>query len=113
MEKALAAADLTVEKEPRQPLRVLRYTPGCARELLGRCRHFEVYRMLVNTERKQNVEFRADELSFRVLLCIDGCGMLFFENTMLEVYKGDCIFVPAESVPIRIHGKLQFLDVRC
>ncbi len=113
IEKALDAADLTVEKEPRQPLRVLRYTPGCARELLGRCRHFEVYRMLVNTERKQNVEFKSDELSFRVLLCIDGCGMLFFEDTMLEVYKGDCVFVPADSVPIRIHGKMQFLDVRC
>lgn len=113
VEKALAAADLTVEKEPRQPLRVLRYTPGCARELLGRCRHFEVYRMLVNTERKQNVVFQADELSFRVLLCIDGCGMLFFEDTMLEVYKGDCVFVPADSVAMRMHGKMQFLDVRC
>lgn len=113
IEKALAAADLTVEREPRQPLRVLRYTPGCARELLGRCRHFEVYRMLVNTERKQNVVFQADELSFRVLLCIDGCGMLFFEDTMLEVYKGDCVFVPADSVAMRMHGKMQFLDVRC
>lgn len=65
--------------------------PVISKELLGRCRHFEVYRMLVNTERKQKVEFRADELSFRVFLCIDGCGMLFFEDTMLEVYKGDCV----------------------
>lgn len=113
LEKALDAANLCVAKEPRQPLRVLRYTPGCARELLGSCRHFEVYRMLVNTERKQTVEFRADELSFRVLLCIDGCGMLFFEDTMLEVYKGDCVFVPADSVVIRIHGRMQLLDVRC
>lgn len=113
IEKALDAANLTVEKEPRQPLRVLRYRPGCAQELLGRCRHFEVYRMLVNTERRQIVEFRADELSFRVLLCIDGCGMLFFAGTMLEVYKGDCVFVPADSVMIRMHGKMQFLDVRC
>lgn len=113
LEKALEAANLSVKKEPRQPLRVLRYTPGCARELLGSCRHFEVYRMLVNTERKQTVEFRADELSFRVLLCIDGGGMLFFEDTMLEVYKGDCVFVPADSVVIRMHGRMQFLDVRC
>ena len=113
LEKALEAANLTVEEEPKQPLRVLRYMPGCARELLGRCRHFEVYRMLVNTERKQIVKFRADGLSFRVLLCIDGCGMLFYEDTMLEVYKGDCVFVPADSVMIRMHGKMQFLDVRC
>lgn len=113
IEKALGAAKLTVEKEPRQPMRVLRYAPGCARELLGRCSRFEVYRMLVNTERKQAVQFRADELSFRVLLCIDGCGVLFFGGAMLEVYKGDCVFVPADSAEIRVHGKFEFLDVRC
>lgn len=113
VEKALDVAKLSVESEPRQPMRVLRYAPGFARELLGRCRRFEVYRMLVNTERRQNVQFRADELSFRVLLCIDGCGVLLFEEEMLEVYKGDCVFVPADSALIRTHGKLEFLDVRC
>lgn len=113
IEKALDAADLTAAKEPRQPMRVLNYTPGCARELLGRCRYFEVHRMLVNTERRQIVTYRADEMSFRVLLCIDGCGTLYFADTVLEVYRGDCIFVPADSVDIRIHGKLEFLDMRC
>lgn len=113
IEKALEVADLERAAEPRQPIRVLRYTPGCARELLGRCRYFEVYRMLVNTERRQAVNYRADELSFRVLLCIDGCGILTFADTTLEVYKGDCIFVPADSVEIRMHGKFQFLDIRC
>ena len=113
IEKALDAATLDAGREPRQPMRVLRYAPGCAREILGRCRYFEVHRMLVNTERRQIVIYRADEMSFRVLLCIDGCGTLYFADTVLEVYRGDCIFVPADSVDIRIHGKLEFLDVRC
>ncbi|MBD5551615.1 MAG: class I mannose-6-phosphate isomerase [Lachnospiraceae bacterium] len=113
IEKGLETASLKTAPEPRQPIRVLRYTPGCARELLGRCRYFEVYRMLVNTEKRQVVCFRADELSFRVLLCIDGCGILTFEDTVMEIYKGDCIFVPADSVEIRMHGKFQFLDIRC
>lgn len=113
IEKGLEAASLKTAPEPRQPIRVLRYTPGCARELLGRCRYFEVYRMLVNTEKRQVVCFRADELSFRVLLCIDGCGILTFEDTVMEIYKGDCVFVPADSSLIRMHGKLQFLDIRC
>lgn len=113
IKKALDAADLTQSEEPGQPLRVLRYEPGCARELLGRCRYFEVHRMLVNTERRQIVTFRADEWSFRILLCMEGCGTVTFEDTMLEIYRGDCIFVPADSVRMRIHGKLQFLDVRC
>lgn len=112
VEKALEVANLEQAPEPRQPLRVLKYSQGCASELLCRCKYFEVYRMLVNTERRQIVEYRADNMSFRVLLCINGCGILKYEGEVLEVYKGDCIFVPADSSDIQIHGRLQFLDVR-
>ena len=33
-------------------------------------------------------------------------------DAVLRFYKGDCIFIPANSVEIRIHGQAQFLDVR-
>lgn len=116
VEKALQVANLNSMTEPRQPLRVLKYRQGVACELLARCKYFEVYRMIVNTERRQQVFFRADEISFRVLLCVDGCGTIRFtiqeKEEVLNVYKGDCIFVPANSVTLQIHGKLQFLDVR-
>lgn len=112
VDKALEVANLKQASEPRQPLRVLKYNQGCAAELLCRCKYFEVYRMLVNTERRQIVEYKADSLSFRVLLCINGCGILKFEDEILEIYKGDCIFIPADSSLIQIHGKLQFLDVK-
>lgn len=112
IDKALAVANLNGSTEPKQPLRVLRYMPGMASELLGRCKYFEVHRLIINTERKQEVYFKADELSFRVLLCINGCGVMTFENEMLKIYKGDCFFVPANSVNIKLHGKMQLLDVR-
>lgn len=112
VEKALDVANLKSSAEPKQPIRVLKYRQGVAMELLCRCRYFEVYRMLVNTERRQEVFYQSDDLSFRVLLCVDGCGMLSFAGELIKVYKGDCIFVPANSVEISIHGKLQFLDVR-
>ena len=114
VDKALEVANLSGNAEPRQPLRVLKYRPGCARELLCRCRYFEVYRMLINTERCRGlVEYRADSISFRVLLCVDGCGTLLPEGgSAIHYFKGDCIFVPADSVEIKIHGKAQFLDVR-
>lgn len=112
IEKALAVADLHSSAEPRQPLRVLRYRQGMASELLTRCKYFEVYRMLVNTERRQKVGYRADELAFRVLLCVDGCGVLTFDGGELLFYKGDCIFVPADSAVLTIHGQAQFLDIR-
>ena len=86
IDKALDVANLYSSSEPKQPLRVLKYRQGVASELLTRCKYFEVYRMIVNTERRQTVHYRADEL--------------------------DCIFVPADSVTLTIHGQAQFLDVR-
>lgn len=112
VDKALDVADLSAAQEPMQSVRVLKYSPGMASELLCRCRYFEVFRMIVNTERRQTVLYAADELSFRVLLCIGGCGVLRYAKESLDVYKGDCIFVPANSTIIKIHGQLQFLDIR-
>lgn len=112
IEKALDVADLHGSAEPRQPLRVLKYRQGVASELLSRCKYFEVYRMLVNTERRQKVEYRADELAFRVLLCVGGCGTISYPGGVIPFYKGDCMFVPADSVTLTIHGQAQFLDVK-
>ena len=112
IKKALEAADLEAAKEPRQPLRVLHYKPGMASELLCRCKYFEVYRLLVNNERRQNVTYQSDHMSFRVLLCVNGCGTIRFGGEVLEIYKGNCVFVPAESEVLRLHGQMQLLDVR-
>ena len=112
VQKALAAANLRSSTAPRQPMRVLHYRPGCASELLCRCKYFEVYRMLVNTERRQKVAYRADAMSFRVLLCVDGCGTVSFCNSASNIYKGDCVFLPADSVELSLHGQLQLLDIR-
>lgn len=114
IDKALEVANLKASAEPRQPLRVLKYRQGCASELLCRCKYFEVYRMIVNTERCRGlVSYQTDSSSFRVLLCTDGCGCIYFgENESIGFFKGDCIFVPADSAKLRIHGQAQFLDVR-
>ncbi len=112
VDKALQVANLKSSAEPRQPLRVLKYRQGLAYELLTRCKYFEVYRMIVNTERRQKVHYRADEIAFRVLLCVNGCGTISFEEGNIPFYKGDCIFVPADSEMLTIHGQAQFLDVR-
>lgn len=112
VDKALEVANLKHAADPKQPVRVLKYSQGVASELLCRCKYFEVYRMLVNTERRQQVHYRADEVSFRVLLCIGGCGTIGYENQQICVYKGDCIFLPANSAELSLHGQVRFLDVR-
>lgn len=114
IDKALEAADLGGNPMPVQPLRVLKYLPGCASELLCRCKYFEVHRMLINTENcRMMVPYRADSLSFRVLLCVSGCGDLIMETgRAIQFFKGDCVFFPANSMQVRLHGKAQFLDAR-
>lgn len=112
--KALEVANLKGSSTPRQPMRVLKFRPGAADELLCRCKYFEVSRLLLNTERvRQMVQVQAGLNSFQVLLCTEGCGMFFWEKMSLPFYKGDCLFIPACSVYVRIHGKAQLLKVSC
>lgn len=114
IDKALEVSNLKASDIPKQPMRVLKYRKGCAMELLTRCKYFEVHRMFVNTERCHDlVKYSSDDESFRVLLCINGCGSIRYESgEIMEFFKGDCIFFPADSVEVKIHGKAQFLDVR-
>ena len=112
MEKALDVARLEAAPEPRQPLRVLKYTRGMASELLCHCRYFEVYRILLNTESDQQAKYSSDEISYRVLLCIDGTGEIRYGHKCLRIKKGDCVFVPSRSVELGLFGKMQLLDVR-
>ena len=114
IEKALVVANLQGTPLPTQPMRVLQYRQGCASELLCRCPYFDVRRLLVNTERcRQLVRGSIEEMTFHVLLCIGGCGVLqTAANSSLQFFKGDCIFFPANAKPSFLHGMAEFLDIR-
>lgn len=115
IEQALNVARLKESAEPRQPLRLLKYKKGSASELLCRCKYFQVERYLLNTESSRKlVEFQTSSNSFQVFLCLDGCGVIFMEDgDSLNFFKGDCLFVPANSLAMKFHGKARFLHVQC
>ena len=114
VEQALSVANLHNSISPRQPIRVLRYRSGCAHELLSRCRYFQVERMLLNTEiNRKLVDFRTSPNSFHALLCVDGCGSVSGDSFAMNFFKGDCLFIPADSENMKLHGKAQFLDISC
>lgn len=115
IDRALDVARLDGGENPRQPMRVLRYTPGCASELLCRCKYFVVERMLINTKRIRRMAcVSTGTNSFQVLLCVDGCGVAFPEGgDALPFFRGDCLFLPADSVPVRLHGYAQLIKVSC
>ena len=114
IEKALDVMNLVSSSEPRQPMRKLQYKQGSAYELLSRCKYFQVERMLVNTERIRSMaDYQSGGTSFEVLLCIDGCGIMLGEDVSINIFRGDCIFVPANSEKLKIHGKAEFLRISC
>lgn len=114
IERALSVMNFKSSVVPRQTMRVLKYKNGCATELLARCKYFQVERMLLNTEiQRELVNFKTSSSSFHALLCIAGCGSMSAADFSLNFFKGDCMFVPADSVPVKLHGKAQLLDVSC
>ena len=91
-----------------------RYSGGTASELLCRCRYFQVERVLVNTEqRRELATFHVSQESFEVFLFLDGCGSMFCGDSMLQFFKGDCVFVPAGVSDIQLHARTSFLRISC
>lgn len=113
VEKALSIANLDSSDSPRQPMRTLKYRPGYASELLTRCKYFQVERILLNTEGRVLPLIQTSANSFHALLITDGCGTMMGNSVDIPFFKGDCIFIPAESVELRLHGKAQILNVSC
>ena len=115
IDKAVDVMNMKRSTAPCQPMRMLKYNPGCARELLTRCRYFMVERLLINTESRRLADFRTESNSFHALLVVDGCGNISGAegDFNLNFFKGDCIFVPADSEDLKLHGRAQILDVSC
>lgn len=115
IDKALDVLNYKSSKSPRQPMRVLRYHPGCASELLCRCKYFQVERLLLNTQPSSPLpDCTTSDLSFQVLLCVEGTGnLLMEENESISFQKGSCIFIPANSVKTQICGTAQLLKIGC
>lgn len=113
LENALDVMNMKSSAAPRQPMRVFKYHSGYASELLSRCKYFQVERILLNTESRKHALFQTGSNSFHALLCVDGCGTMLGEDVNISFYKGDCIFVPADSIPLKLHGQAQILNVSC
>jgi len=119
IKKALDVMNLKGSSKPDQPMRVFRFREGIMLEKLYQCKYFSVERALLDTQRcKKYASFQTRKNSFRVLLCIEGCGTLMWKNqtgeeVRLDFFRGDCIFIPADSVEYHAHGKAEFLRVGC
>lgn len=115
IDKALEVINYKGGVQPRQPMRFLQYAPGCATEFLCRCQYFQVERMLINNKDIKNEFFiETGSNSFQVLLCLEGEAALIDDlGDNLRFKKGDCIFIPADSVRLKLRGKAQIIKASC
>lgn len=114
IDKALDVIDYKASNDVKQPMRIHKYKKGYSSELLCRCKYFEVHKEKINTETNHEmVCFQAQSNSFHVLLCINGCGTLISKEEIIPFFRGDCIFVPANSIEFKIHGVVELLNVNC
>ena len=120
IDKALDVMNLKRSEKPTQPMRVFRFREGIMIEKLYQCKYFNVEKVVLNTSRckKKDAKFKTRENSFRILLCVEGCGTLCWDNedgkeNRMDFYRGDCIFVPANSVEYKAHGMAQLLRIGC
>ena len=104
-DKAVRVMNMNPSGYIRQKGRVLRYYPGCSREIICRCQYFEAEKI----QCLESFEFSVMDESYQVLLCLDGYGRIGSDS----FEKGQCILLPAMLGRIELIGQCELIKVRC
>ena len=110
--KAVQVMDMNVTPDVKQKARIVKYYPGCSRELLCRCQYFEVERIQIT----KGFTFSVMEQSFQVMMCLDGYGQIETMDTSLKpvrFVKGETLFLPAGIGRCLVIGDAVVLKIRC
>ena len=111
-DKAIQVMDMSIAQEAKQKSHMVKYYPGCSREILCRCKYFETERIQVT----KGFSFSVMDNSFQILMCLDGYGQV---ETMDEAQKpmcftkGETMFLPAGLGRCLVLGETILLKIRC
>lgn len=111
-DKAVQVMNMEVTTNVKQRPRLIKHYPGCSRELLCRCKYFEVERIQVT----KAFSFSVLEQSFQVLMCLDGIGQVESMDEALRpvrFVKGETLFLPAGTGRCMVVGDSTMLKIRC
>lgn len=109
-DKAIQVMDMGIAPDIKQKKRLVKYYPGCSRELLCRCKYFETERIQVT----KGFSFSVMENSFQVLMCLDGYGQVEVDRYKpVRFSKGETVFLPAGIGRCLIIGDTSVLKIRC
>lgn len=111
-DKAVQVMNMDVSPDVKQNPRLIKHYPGCSRELLCRCKYFEVEQIRVT----KGFSFSVREESFQVLMCLDGYGQVEVMDTdqkPLRFCKGETLFLPAGIGRCLVVGDTELIKIRC
>lgn len=111
-DKAVQVMNMGIAPDVKQIPRMVRYYPGCSRELLCRCKYFEVEKVQVT----KGFSFSVLDGSFQVIMCLDGCGQVETMNSeqkAVRFCKGETMFLPAGIGKCLVVGEVSLLKIRC
>lgn len=111
-DKAVQVMDMDVAPDASQKPRMVKHYPGCSRELLCRCKYFEVERIQVT----KGFSFSVMDSSFQVLMCLEGYGQVETMDADLKPVrfsKGETLFLPAGIGRCLTLGETTILKIRC
>lgn len=111
-EKAIQVMNMDVAPDIKQKPRMVRYYPGGSRELLCRCKYFEIERLQVS----KGFSFSVMDSSFQILMCLDGFGQIETmdaEQKPMRFCKGETMFLPAGIGRCLLVGDTTVLKIRC
>ena len=111
-DKAVQVMDMSVAPDVSQKPRMVKYYPGCSREILCRCKYFETEKIRVT----KGFAFSVMDTSFQVLMCLDGYGevqTMDADQKPMCFSKGETLFLPAGIGRCLIIGETELLKIRC
>ena len=105
VEKALDVTNLRQLDCSGAPLGAPETADGCTKTLLTKCDLFTVSRLDV----REKAVVTVDGSSFASVVAIDGNGVLCHGDTVLTLYKGESVFLPAGLGDVEILGAVSLL----
>lgn len=112
-DKAVRVMNMNPSSDVKQIPRMVKYYPGASRELLCRCKYFEVERIQVT----KGFSFLVTENSFQVLMCLNGYGQVEVmddaSHKPVRFMKGETMFLPAGIGRCFVIGDTILLKIRC
>lgn len=110
--KAVQVMNMEVARDVKQRPRIVKHYPGSSRELLCRCKYFEVERIQVT----KAFSFSVLKESFQVIMCLDGEGQIETMDENLKpvrFVKGRTLFLPSGIGRCLVVGDATMLKIRC